>query len=230
MFNLFGKKKLIGKEDYNFLTAIVESLPTKYSYLVKQVSKEFILDKKVNQLGNKGAYTLTLNAELETKYSDKSFPQLFIIKDIGVWNTTKKSFEQVELHILEGMLAGFRVKSKYSELDFGRIDTSRIKEKHFRNEEKKFLKKLIGKVSKEVLSQLEIESTFVIEIPEGKFYVIKNLEDGNYLSMDENGAVYGMIHDPYEIEKLFENKKAFFEALESGKFRISGYYENKMSK
>jgi len=76
---------------------------------------------------------------------------------------------------------------------------------------------------------LEIESTFKIEIPEGKFYVIKDLEDGNYLSMDENGAVYGMIHDPYEIEKLFDSKEAFFKALESGKFSISRYYENKMS-
>ncbi len=229
MFNLFGKKKLIDQKDYNFLTAIVESLPSKYSYLVDQISKEFILDKKVNPLGNKGTYTLTLNAKLESKYSDKSFPQLFIIKDIGVWNNAKNSFEQVELHILEGMLAGFRVNSKYSELDFGRIDNTKIKEKHFRNAEKEFLKKLIGKASKEVLSQLEIESTFKIEIPEGKFYIVKDLEDGNYLSMDENGAVYGMIHDPYEIEKLFDSKEAFFEALESGEFSISRYYDNKMS-
>lgn len=229
MYKLFGKRKLIVEKDYNFLIAIVESLPSKYSYLVQQVSKEFIIDKKVNQLGKRGTYTLTLNAELETKYSNKSFPQLFIIKDISVWNIVKNSFAQVELHILEGMLAGFRVNSKYSELDFGKIDTANIKEKHFRNEEREFLKNLIGKVSNRVSSQLEIESTFIIEIPEGKFYVIKDLEDGNYISMDEKGAVYCMIHNPYEIEKLFYNKKKFFESLESGEFSISRYYENKMS-
>ena len=88
---------------------------------------------------------------------------------------------------------------------------------------------LIGKVPKAILSQLDVESTFKIEIPEGNYYVIKDLEDGNYLSMDEQGAVYGMIHDPYEIEKLFNNKEAFFEALKSGEFSISEYYDKKMS-
>ncbi|QLG44900.1 hypothetical protein [Costertonia aggregata] len=94
MFNLFRKKKLINEKDYEFLRALVEALPKNYSYLVSQVSEEFILDKKVNQLGDKGTYTLSLNAELETKYSDKSFPQLFIVKDVGVWNEVKGSFEQ----------------------------------------------------------------------------------------------------------------------------------------
>lgn len=229
MFNLFSKKKLISENDYSFLTTIVKALPSKYFYLVDQVDKEFILDKKVNQLGDKGTYTLTLNAELETKYSDKSFPELFIIRDIGVWNNLKSSFEQIELHILEGMLAGFRVNVKYSELDFGRIDISKIKEKHFKNEEKEFLIDLIGKVPKTILSELDVESTFKIEIPEGNYYVIKDLKDGNYLSMDEQCAIYGMIHDPYEIEKLFNNKEAFFEALKSGEFSISEYYNKKTS-
>lgn len=229
MFNFFDKKKLISKKDYEFLRAIVEALPSKYSYLVSQVSEEFILDKKVNPLGDKGTYTLSLNAELETKYSNKSLPQLFIVKDIGIWNRVKSSFEQIELHILEGMLAGFRVNARYSELDFDRIATSKIKEKHFKNEEKEFLKTLIGNVSKDVLSQLDIESTFKIELEEGDFYVIKDLEDGNYLSMNEKGAVYGMIHDPYEVEKLFDTKESFFEALKSGEFNISEYYDKKMS-
>ncbi|QLG44901.1 hypothetical protein [Costertonia aggregata] len=127
------------------------------------------------------------------------------------------------------MLAGFRVNAKYSELDFEKIDTSKIKEKHFKNEEKEFLKTLIGKVSKDILSQLDIKSTFKIELEDGDFYVLKDLEDGNYLSMNEKGSVYGMIHDPYEVEKLFDTKESFFEALKSGEFSISKYRESKFS-
>ncbi len=229
MLNLFRKKKLIKEEDYIFLKAITENLSDKYLYLVDQVSKEFILDKLPNQLGDKGTYTLTLNAKLEPKYSNKSFPQFFIIRNIDVWNNAKKSFEQVELHILEGMLAGFRVVSKYSDFNLKKIDTSKVKEKHFNSEDRDTLKKIIGNISSDLLSQLDIEGTFKIDIPEGEFYVIKDLEDGNYLSMDKKGAVHGMIHDPYEIEKLFDNKETFFEALESGEFNISEYYDEKMS-
>jgi hypothetical protein len=229
MINLFGKKKLIIEKDYDFLAKVVESLPAKYSYLIQQVSKEFILEKKINPLGDKGTYTLTLNADLETKYSNKSFPQLFIIKDIGVWNNVLKSYELVELHILEGMLAGFRVNADYMEFDLNRIDISRIKEKHFRNKDKEFLKTLIGHVSKDVFDQLDIESTFIIEYQGSKFYVIKDLKDGNYLSMDETGAVYAMIHDPFEIKMLFDSKDVFYKAIESGAFNIFGYIENKLS-
>ncbi|MCF6348257.1 MAG: hypothetical protein L3J20_08160 [Flavobacteriaceae bacterium] len=229
MFNLFRKKKLIKEKDYIFLKAITESLSNKYPYLPDQISKEFILDKLPNQLGDKGTYMLTLNAKLEPKYSNKSLPQFFIIRNIGVWNNAKKSFEQIELHILEGMLAGFRVVSKYSDFNLKKIDTSKVKEKHFNNKDKDTLKKIIGNIPSNLLSQLDIEDTFKIEIPEGEFYIIKDLEDGNYLSMDEKGAVYGMIHDPYEIEKLFDNKERFFEALKSRKFNISEYYNIKMS-
>lgn len=231
MFSLFRKKKLIGEKDYDLLKSVVNSLPGKYSYLVAQASKEFILDKKVNPLGKKGTYTLTLNAELEAKYVNRNCPQFFIIRDIGVWNIFNNSFEQIELHILEGMLAGFRVNEKYSALDFNKIDTVRIKEKHFKDEEKEFLRKLIGdNVPEKVLSFLEIESTFKIELFEGEFFVIKDLGDGNYLSMDKKGAVFGMIHDPYEIEKLFDNKDVFLEALSLGEFNISEYYEKKCHK
>ena len=131
MFNFFGKKKLIKELDYELLMLITNALPQEYSYLVHQVSKDFILDKKVNPLGDKGTYTLTLNAKLESKYSNKLLPRLFIIKDIGIWNNLEKSYKQMELHILEGMLAGFKIDSDYKDLDFQRIDTSKIKEKHF---------------------------------------------------------------------------------------------------
>ena len=47
--------------------------------------------------------------------------------------------------------------------------------------------------------------------------------------MNKEGAVYGMIHDPYEVEKLFDKKETFFEALKSGKFDIADYYNSKMS-
>ncbi|MBG6131238.1 hypothetical protein IWQ47_002894 [Aquimarina sp. EL_43] len=46
--------------------------------------------------------------------------------------------------------------------------------------------------------------------------------------MNENGAIFGMIQDPYEVEKLFDNKEAFFNDLELGNFSIEQYYNKKM--
>lgn len=227
MFNIFKRKDKITSKDYTFLKVVIEILPSKYEYLVDQVSENFILGKKPNRLGEKGSYVFSLNADLESKFSNKSLPQFFIVKDIGIWNTKRGSFEELELHILEGMLAGFKLVSNYSDLNFNEIDTSKIKEKHFRNEDKNTLKQIIGRVDRDVLAQIDVESTFKIEIPEGNFYVIKELGDGNYLSMNSQGAVYGLIHDPYEVDKIFENKRDFFDALKSGSFNIVQYYREK---
>jgi hypothetical protein len=61
--------------------------------------------------------------------------------------------------------------------------------------------KIIGKINDQQKSKLDIENTFKIEIPEGDFYTIKDLGDGNYLAVDEHGVVYELLHDPYSIVK-----------------------------
>ena len=61
------KRKNIRKEDYTFLKSIASRLIDKYPYLVSQISKDFILDKKDNEFESKGNYTIILNEKLESK-------------------------------------------------------------------------------------------------------------------------------------------------------------------
>ncbi len=225
MFNFFRKQIGIKEIDYIFLIAIVNALPDKYSYLIRQVSKDFILNKKRNDLSDEGSYTLTLNADLESKYSNPNLPSFFIIKDIDIWNNEKQKYEQIELDILEGMLAGFKIISNYEELDLSKIDVSRIKEKLFSNEDKDKVKKILGKLSEGQVNQLDINGTFKIQIPEGDFYVIKDLGNGDYISIDEMGVVYKMAHDPYLIDKIF-NKEEFLENLGSQKINFLNYFKH----
>lgn len=228
MFSFLSKKNKIKEDDYIFFKAIVKELSLKYPYLKEQVSEEFILDKKPNKLGDKHTYTFTLNANLETKYSNKSLPQFFIIKDIKVWDSSKSKFENLELHILEGMLAGYRLESNYENLDLDRIKVSEVKEKRFENNDKDELMKILKFDSDKYLKFIDVENTFKIEVDSEEFYVIKDLGDGNYISIDINGAIYGMIHDPYEIEKLYNNKESFFNDLELGIFNFRDYYSKKL--
>lgn len=230
MFNFFKKKTAeIKDEDYLLLGAIVNALLVKYPYLKGQVSKEFIVKKRLSELGDRYTYSLSLNQDLAEKYSNKSVPNFFIIKGIGVWNNAKKSYEPFDLHILEGMLIGYRVESDFSQLNADRIDVSSIEEKHFNNNDKEELMEIIGNLEENILVQLDIESTYKIEVEEGKFYVLKDFQDGNYIAMDEKGAVYGLIHDPYEIERIYDDKDSFFNALRLGVFDMKKYINKKLS-
>ncbi len=222
MFNIF-KKNTIQHEDFTFLKVVTEKLPNKYNYLREQVSNEFILGKKTNTLGDQWTYVLILNANLEKQFSNPKLPQFFIIKDIGILNKKSNNIELIELHILEGMLAGFRVEAKYGDLDYSKIDVSRVKEKHFREDDKEDLVKILGDIN-----DFDINETFKIEIPEGVFYVFKNIGNGNYLSVDKDGHVYGMFYDPYMIEKIFDTPSDYLNAVKSNNFNIQDYWNSKM--
>ena len=195
MLNIL-KRKNIRKEDYTFLNSIASRLIDKYPYLVSQISKDFILDKKDNEFESKGTYTLILNAKLESKYINRKLPQFFIIKDIFIWNKIKNKKEPIELDVMQGMLAGYK-----------------IKEQNFNNQDKEELDKIIGDIDEKIIPLLSLNSSFKIDIPEGTFYVIKDLNNGDYISIDQNGSVYKMTHDPYEIKCIYKKKEDFFEAI-----------------
>ena len=211
MFNI----KKIKKQDYTLLRSISLKLVDKYPYLVRQVSTNFILDKKHNEFERHGVYTLILNAKLEQEFINKSLPQLFIIKDILVWNKKENRYEPIELDIMEGMLAGYSLKANVRELDLSRIDVSRVKEQTFENHEQEELANIIGDVDDKIRSYLSLESSFKIIIPEGTFYVIKDLGDGDYISIDKLGRVYEMTHDPYEVKCIYKKKEDYFDSIKN---------------
>lgn len=229
MFNFFRKKKKPLEVEYSFFSNVVNQLPAEYDYLKEQVTDDFILGKNPNPLGEAGCYTFLLNANLESRFSNKSLPNFFIIRDIKIWNNVKKAFEQMELHILQGMLCGYMTKAALSDLDDRKVDVSCIKEKRFAEDDKVRLNEILGTISAEVSALLDLQTTFKIDLLDESYYVIKDFKDGNYLTVNEAGSIYFMMHDPYKVDKIYEDKDSFLRDLESGKFNIIAFYESQFN-
>ena len=230
MFKLFRKKvgKQIHSWEYELLKAISDKMPTKYSFLKSQTNSDFILDAVPNELLNDGWKRIISNLDMARSVEQKDTNYKLV--GIKVLDNLTRTYKNIELDLYEGILIGYRIDETAGELDFSGVDVSEVKEAYYENDDKDALEEIIGmKLSTAIVSKLDIDNTFIANLPEGEFFVIKDLEDGNYLSMDRDGAVYGMIHDPYEIEKLFDKKEDFFEALDNGSFDIDSYYEKKMS-
>ena len=192
---------------------IADCLIDKYPYLQEHVSREFLVGKKQNEF-NEHTTTFLLSADLASKFSNKLFPGLFLIQNILVWNNREGRYTEVELDILEGMLCGYNLTCDLSDLDICNIDTTQVAEKHFRNEDKEEVMRILEGVDSDIIDQLDVNETFQIEIEGGVHYVIKNLGDGDYISIDKEGAVYRLTHDPYCIELLYETKEEFFDNME----------------
>lgn len=218
MINLFGKNKSLKSSDLHFLYSIVSKLPEKYSYLKPQISDDFLLGKFPNEFGDKWTFTLTLNAKLENKYSNKFLPSFFILKNIFVLDIKTQVLQNVELHIMEGMLAGYRIGANISEIDLTTIDVTNVIEKHFDNHDYKRVMEIIGKVDDGILKKLDLQNCFKIEIENEIYYTIASLRDGDYLTIDTDGAVFLMKHNPFQIQKIYNNKEDFLNELRIGGF------------
>jgi hypothetical protein len=205
MFGLFKKPKKaneFAEKDITFFKEIIKLLPTRYHYILKQLNSDFLISFKPNDLNFKDWYSVQLNAKLEKTYSN---PKLgyFQLQNIYIFNKRSQKQEQIILSFLEGLFIGFFIEDiTFENYELGQYNTSSLREKHFKNDsDQKELLKIIGKINDQQKSKLDIENTFKIEIPEGDFYTIKDLGDGNYLAVDEHGVVYELLHDPYSIVK-----------------------------
>lgn len=227
MFNIFKNKTKIKDWEYRMLKSIADFLPSKYSFIKGQITHEFILNSIPNEFLENNWKTIVYNQNLYDSFKNTDFNYKLI--GVRIYDLDEKSYKDVELDIGDGILIGYRIDATGGNFDFGESDISGLKQVSFENMNKAILDKIIGMPSNEIISQLDLSDTFEITVPEGKFYVIKDLEDGNYLAVDTNGSVYCLIHDLYEIEKLFESVNMFYDALKSNSFSIEDYYENKIS-
>ncbi|UKB84848.1 hypothetical protein LF887_04215 [Chryseobacterium sp. MEBOG06] len=204
MFRIFKKQKIkeFTDEEINFFRELVKLLPTRYHYILNQLNKYFLISFKPNDLNFKDWYSVQLNAKLEKVYSKPNLGY-FQLQNIFIYNKKSKEKEKINISFLEGMFIGFFIKDiNLNNYTLNQYDTSTLKEKHFKNEnDKEVLLEIIKDVNKNKLVELDIEDTFKIEIPEGTFYTIKSLGEGNYLAVDSHGIVYELLHDPYSVKK-----------------------------
>jgi hypothetical protein len=204
------------------LDCIARILPEKYIFLLKQVNSDFILDSVPNEFLGNGWKRTILNQNLYEEY--KNIEINYALTGIQIYDLIGGQFKKVELDLFEGILIGYKVE--HGQYDFDKIEITDLRESEFSSNKQdlKYQQLLKGKKSK----QLDLHNGFEIEFSEKKYFVIKDLEDGNYLSIDDHGKVYGMFHDPFLVELLDENIEKFIEKINSNRFSIEDYKRKKI--
>lgn len=224
MLNIFKKRQVkhIQEWEYDLLKSIAQKLPEKYSFVLKQVSKDFILDSVPNEFLNKGWKRTILNQNLYPAHRNNDIN--YQLTGIKIYDLKNGQQREVDLDLYEGVLIGYKVQD--GEFDFDRIDITDLREEIFTSSEQdsKYKQFLSGKKSK----HLDLHNGFEIELSGKNYYVIKDLEDGNYLSIDDTGKVYGMFHNPFLVELIHENVGEFIHQVNTGEFSIDQYYKTKV--
>ena len=229
MFKLFKRKDEILWQT-EMLKNVFSALPPQFSIYLEQINHGIIRKFLPGLSDIPGYRTGSYNSDVFDKY-EKRNQETSVIKGVKVYDLKSSSFINLDIYILSGTVSGYvlHTNNKKIEIDCNNINVSNFKSVKITNKYIKALKNILGDIPKNIASLIDIQDTFEIETLKGNLHTIKDLENGNYIAIDKNGIVYGLIHSPYEIEILFDNKEDFFNALKSGEFNFTNYINKKTS-
>tara|TARA_A100000171_G_C2137985_1_gene151965 strand:+ start:4990 stop:5682 length:693 start_codon:yes stop_codon:yes gene_type:complete len=213
--------------DFEFLSALDAKIPT--HDFSNQINKDFIIGKRAAmRTEREGSFSYQFNANLENKYFQSGPERFFEIKNIRANDCQGQSI-YIELYIMKGVILGYYSETPIRNIDLESIDLTESFENHDdEKDEMTELLEVLGDSGDWVLKKLDTTSTFLIEFDNRSYYMIKDFGDGNYLGVTQNGKVYGLIHDPFTIEELFQNIDQFYKELRSGSFSPERYLDKKL--
>jgi hypothetical protein len=200
MFWKIFKKRRSKEDDINLMRAVCSQLSQKYSYLKNQIDEAIIievkLDKKDKFRENKFR-EFKLDVDLLNKYENRNISDFFIENIISRHKISNNKI-LISLYIADGLLMGYYVNiDDIEQIDLKYIDVNHINIKYLDNDNP-----IIKILNKEELSFINKSDFYEVELDDIKYYHILDLEDGDFIGIDDKKNVYKITHDPYEIKLL----------------------------
>lgn len=217
MFGLFKKTrwKIDGKA-YDFFDMLFKQLPTEFHFLSKGLHNGLYRRFSVNHAIRAHHYTIGFDPSKSDRSMIKGM-QFELENILIIQNGNEFS---LNLTIYEGLWIGFEIERNVLDFTDFTFDLSKLhKGKSKFSRDSKMAKVVSGLSS----TSLDLDNLSEFEV-EGKYYYqIKDLEDGNYIAIDNRGQVFGLIHDPYRIQLINQSIRQFVADVNNGQFDFEKY-------
>lgn len=198
MFKLFKKDDNAFKNKVELVIKIFSLLPVKFLNIKKQLSDGILTGFKKE----KSNYTkFSFRTDILNKYEDKK-GDCFEIKGIKVFDINLQSFTEINLEVAYGIFIGYSTPGvKEINPDIDKIDTRNYWVKSFENNEFKNLENIL---SEEELKMINPNDVYQLELNGQIYYHLKDIEDGDFIGIDETKRIFKITHDPYSISEIKE--------------------------
>ena len=153
------------------------------------------------------------------------------IEGIEILNKQSGKFVPLKLLIYGNLIQYIylqfnKVISKEFDFESIRINNLNTETLSIENPDEKTLRKILAKLPKNKLEQIEIADTFEIELNDSFYYTIFDLEDGNYIAVDKHGIVYRLIHDHENpVKKIADSVDLIFDSYTGNKKELEKYMD-----
>ena len=212
MFGLFKKTrwKIEGKA-LEFFLQVFSKLPTEFQFLSDGLDKGLYKSFSVNH-AMKGAF---YSIGFDPSQSDKSMikGKQFELEDIIIKQDGQ--IYRLNITIDDGLWIGFEIQKNILYLNNFLVDLSELKKTKSKFSAETKIEELVSGLTCE---QLDFTNLGEFEIDGNLYYQIKDLENGNYITIDNKGKVFSLIHNPYKIELINTSIRQFVDDVNNGIF------------
>jgi len=217
MFELFKKTswKIDGKA-FDFFDKLFKQLPAEFHFLAEGLHKGLYRRFSINHAMKGHHYTISF----DPSQSDKSMVKgkQFELQNILVIQNNNRF--PLNLTVYEGLWVGLEIEKNILDFTNFHFDLS-----HLHKDQSKFatdskIEKLVNGLFS---TNLDLSNLNEFEVDGKCYYQIKDLEDGNYIAIDNKGQVFGLIHNPFKIELINKSIKQFVDDVNEGRFDFEKY-------
>jgi hypothetical protein len=124
------------------------------------------------------------------------------------------------LDLWYGILIGFCAKLPDVIEGQNNIDTTNMRIEVIQDEGKNTVLTILGTINPSIMAKLDIDNSCELNMDGKQYLTIKDLNDGDYLAIDKEGAVYIIIHDPPKINMIYKNVADFIGSVKSGRYDL----------
>lgn len=196
MFNFLKKDNTDFKDRMELVMKIFSLLPVKFLNIQEQLSEGILTGFK--QEGSN--YTkFSLRKDILNKFEDKK-GDCFEIKGIKVFDKNIQDFTEINLEVAYGIFVGYNTPNvKKLNPDASKIYVQNFWVKSFENNEFEKIKKLFNE---EELRLINPNDVYELILNGQTYYHLKDVEDGDFIGVDEMKRLYKITHDPYKITEI----------------------------
>lgn len=194
MFGLFKRTK-IAKWEIDLLRNVLANLPTKYSILINQINDGLLRGVIMNASDIPGFVAFTFRPEVLERYDRRNEPD-FKLTNIKVYDANSSEFVSYEIYVSNATISGYSLsRGKNHKIDPNKVDISGFKKQYIKSAYDR-VANILDSEEKKLLNPSVIYSVLV---GDKEYFHIKDLEDGDFIGIDEDKIVYNITHDPMEV-------------------------------
>ncbi|WP_156305447.1 hypothetical protein [Sphingobacterium endophyticum] len=178
---------------------VIEKLPVEFVYLQKQIKERIIRGSIPDPTFIPQFVRFLYHHDVFKKYNDENLRH-YKITGIKVSDLITGSIFCYSIYVIGGVLNGYTLEgTKNKKIILGEIDILQFKIDYLYEDNLDPIKEL---VDESILNLITPSEVYLIELECVNYFHLRDLEDGDFLGIDDKGNFYVFKHDPLGINLI----------------------------